>query len=271
MFTDTKTVSEKQINGGLVAGYIAPGTTNFPQVVPLESSLARKDGRTWRKFDPAESQLPTKFISEDWIQKAWEEQNRSTTLQKVGKLIKHQVSSKDVQIQLDTISKEVRERIGANTEVLLPVRIPGKPEIQKALVNISQLLTTFHLASTWESYEPKFWEVMQKEKIDKKLMPDDFGDTPVTAKSLAVTISSVQEILAAKELPGGGQGSFSVTEKPGDVEDYTDQPLAALQYCSCTAGRNSQFTQPRLRCHVTETLPVFAPPLNTHTHQTIQF
>ena len=63
VFTDTKTVSEKQINGGLVAGYIAPGTANFPQVVPLESSLARKDGRTWRKFDPAESQLPTKFIS----------------------------------------------------------------------------------------------------------------------------------------------------------------------------------------------------------------
>ena len=46
------------------------------------------------------------------------------------------------------------------------------------------------------------------------------------------------------------------------------QPLAALQYCSCTAGRNSQFTQPRLRCHVTETLPVFAPtPQHTHTGQ----
>ena len=45
------------------------------------------------------------------------------------------------------------------------------------------------------------------------------------------------------------------------------QPLAALQYCSCTAGRNSQFTQPRLRCHVTETLPVLDPPTpSTHTH-----
>ena len=43
------------------------------------------------------------------------------------------------------------------------------------------------------------------------------------------------------------------------------QPLAALQYCSCTAGRNSQFTQPRLRCHVTETLPVFAPSLHVRT------
>ena len=53
-------------------------------------------------------------------------------------------------------------------------------------------------------------------------MPDDFGDTPVTAKSLAVTISSVQEILADKGLPGGGQGSFSVTENPEDVEEYTD-------------------------------------------------
>ena len=45
------------------------------------------------------------------------------------------------------------------------------------------------------------------------------------------------------------------------------QPLAALQYCSCTAGRNSQFTQPRLRCHVTETLPVLdTHPPSTHTH-----
>ena len=43
------------------------------------------------------------------------------------------------------------------------------------------------------------------------------------------------------------------------------QPLAALQYCSCTAGRNSQFTVPRLRCHVTETFPVFDTP-NSHLH-----
>ena len=79
--------------------------------------------------------------------------------------MKYQVPSKDIQIQYNTVSKEVRERIGNNTEVLMPVRIPGRPEIQKALVNISQLLTTLHLASTWESYEPKFWNVMQKEKI----------------------------------------------------------------------------------------------------------
>ena len=102
-------------------------------------------------FTPNYHGSVTIYQLEDWIQKAWEEQNRSTTLQKVGKLIKHQVSSKDVQIQLDTISKEVRERIGANTEVLLPVKIPGKPEIQKALVDISQLLTIFNLASTWET------------------------------------------------------------------------------------------------------------------------
>ena len=46
------------------------------------------------------------------------------------------------------------------------------------------------------------------------------------------------------------------------------QPLAVLQYCSYTAVLCSQFTQPRLRCHVTETLPVFdtlPPSLNTHT------
>ena len=63
VFTDTKTVSENQINKGLVAGYIAPGTTT-PQVVPLEFSLARKDGKTWKKFDPAEIQLPTEFITD---------------------------------------------------------------------------------------------------------------------------------------------------------------------------------------------------------------
>ena len=63
VFTDIKTVSEKQVSGGLVAGYIAPGAANLPKVVPIESSLARKDGGTWRKFDPAESQLPTRFIS----------------------------------------------------------------------------------------------------------------------------------------------------------------------------------------------------------------
>ena len=40
----------------------------------------------------------------------------------------------------------------------------------------------------------------------------------------------------------------------------------ALQYCSCTAVLNSQFTQLRLRCHVTETLPVLdTPPPHTHT------
>ena len=63
VFTDTKVVSENQISRGLVAGYTAPGSTT-PQVVPLEFSLARKDGRTWKKFNPAENQLPTEFISD---------------------------------------------------------------------------------------------------------------------------------------------------------------------------------------------------------------
>ena len=53
VFTDIRTVTDSMINGGLVAGYTAPGSANFPEVVPLESSLARKDGRRWRMFDPA--------------------------------------------------------------------------------------------------------------------------------------------------------------------------------------------------------------------------
>ena len=63
VFTDTKVVAEKQVTGRLVAGYTPQGATT-PQVVPLEASLARKDGRTWRKFDPAEKQLPNEFITE---------------------------------------------------------------------------------------------------------------------------------------------------------------------------------------------------------------
>ena len=63
VFTDIRTVTDSMITGGLVAGYTAPRSTALPEVVPLESSLARKDGRTWKKFDPAESQLPTDFIT----------------------------------------------------------------------------------------------------------------------------------------------------------------------------------------------------------------
>ena len=48
VYTDIRTVTDNMINGGLVAGYIAPGIANFPEVVPLEASLARKDGRRWK-------------------------------------------------------------------------------------------------------------------------------------------------------------------------------------------------------------------------------
>ena len=75
VFTDIKTVAENQIRGGLVAGYTAPGTT-IPQVIPLEASLARKDGRTWRKFDPAENQLPTTFITECFTETVRDELKR---------------------------------------------------------------------------------------------------------------------------------------------------------------------------------------------------
>ena len=111
---------------------------NQKWVAQLIITATKKTGHN-DVFTPNYHGSVTTHQLEDWIQKSWEEQNRSTTLQKIGKLIKYQVPSKDIQIQFNTVSKEVRERIGANTEVLLPVRIPGKPEIDKALVNVSQL------------------------------------------------------------------------------------------------------------------------------------
>ena len=120
-------------------------------VAQLKITATRETGHD-DVFTPNYHGSVTTHKLDGWIQKSWEEQNRSTTIQKIGKLMKYPVPSKNVQVQLNTVSQEVRERIGANTEVLLPVRIPGKPEIQKALVNISQLLATFHLSTTWESY-----------------------------------------------------------------------------------------------------------------------
>merc|ERR1712020_823976 len=76
VFTDIRTVTDSMITGGLVAGYTAPGSTTLPEVVPLESSLARKDGRRWKKFDPAESQLPTSFITECYTEDVKEELKR---------------------------------------------------------------------------------------------------------------------------------------------------------------------------------------------------
>merc|ERR1712020_711866 len=58
-------------------------------------------------------------------------------------------------------------------------------------------------------------------------MPDDFGDTPVSAISLAETISSVQETLVDKGLSGGGQGSFSVTDGSKE-EEYADIQIESL-------------------------------------------
>ena len=52
--------------------------------------------------------------------------------------------------------------------------------------------------------------------MDKKLIPDDLSDTPVTAQNLAATISSVQKILVAKDVTVGGQGLCSV------IDNYTE-------------------------------------------------
>ena len=44
VFTETKVVSKSLIDNKLIAGYVAPGSTKLPTVIPLESSLARKEG-----------------------------------------------------------------------------------------------------------------------------------------------------------------------------------------------------------------------------------
>ena len=131
----------------------------YISVASLSLTATKKTGHD-DVFTPNYHGSVTTQQLDSWIQESWDELNRSTTMQKVGKFMKYQIPSKDVKVQYNIISKEVRERIGTTTEVLLPVRIPGKPEITKALVNVSQLLTTFQLASTWENYEPKFWDVM---------------------------------------------------------------------------------------------------------------
>ena len=71
--------------------------------------------------------------------------------------------------------------------------------MQKALVEVSQLTYVFKLAEAWSTNKQKFWDIMERENMDKKLMPDDIGDKPVTAQSLAATINSLRKILTTEE------------------------------------------------------------------------
>ena len=64
VFVPPKVVSKNLIDGKLITGYRALGNISIPEVVPLESSLARNEGSEWKLFDPAERQLPTSFISQ---------------------------------------------------------------------------------------------------------------------------------------------------------------------------------------------------------------
>ena len=138
--------------------------------------------------------------------------------------MKQQFPGKDVSVQLTNISDDIRERIGPSIEVLLLVRIPGTEEVQHVLVEISQLITVFKLASAWTDNNPRFWEVMERENMDKKLMPDDIGGTPVTAQNLAATITSVRKVLVAEENSTGekGQGLYSVTSKTEDTDELPE-------------------------------------------------
>ena len=89
-------------------------------------------------------------------------------------------------------------------------------------------MTIIKLAGTWDDSSRKFWEIMEKAKMDKKLVPDDIDDTPVTAKNLSVAISSVQKTLVAKERSHGGQSIFSVTEQPEDIDEFPNIRLETI-------------------------------------------
>ena len=185
---------------------------------------ATQDRGTNEVFSPNYQEPVTTYQLAEWIEKAWAELNRTTVLQRVGNIMKQQFPGKDVSVQLTTISDDIRERIGPSIEVLLPVRIPGTEEVQHALVEISQLITVFKLASAWTDNNPRFWEVMERENMDKKLMPDDIGGTPVTAQNLAATITSVRKVLVAEENSTGekGQGLYSVTSTTEDADELLE-------------------------------------------------
>ena len=174
--------------------------------------------------------------------------NRITTLQKLGKLTKQ--PRKEITGQLDTVTREVRERIGTNVEILLPVRNPDHPGITQALVDVSQLLAIIQLAGAWADRSKKFWDVMEKEKMDKKLIPDDLSDNPVTAQNLAANLSDVQKILVAKDISVEGQGKCSVTDNPDELEEFPDielepiSPAEVLQTTRSEHGTALTRTQP---------------------------
>ena len=73
--------------------------------------------------------------------------------------------------------------------------------------------------------------------MDKKLIPGDLSDTPVTAQILAATISSVQNTLVAKDVTVGGQGIRTIindstgTDEDADVEieEISQEDTANLQ------------------------------------------
>ena len=78
--------------------------------------------------------------------------------------------------------------------------------MQHALVEVSDLTTVFKLAGPWTNNSQKFWEIMEQENMDKKLVPDDMGGTPVTAQNLAATITSIGKVLATEENSAGYKG-----------------------------------------------------------------
>merc|ERR1712020_843543 len=188
-------------------------------------------------FSPTYHGSVTTMQLEQWIETTWNQLNKITTLQKIGKLIKQQVPKNDISTQLDIVSRDVRERIGSSIDVLFPVSIPGYPQIRQVTVDVSDFLSVIHLCTAWADYHKKFWDVMGEENMDKKLIPSDLGDTPVTAQNLAKTINSVGKLLVAKDVTVGGQGINSVItnyteyaeEAELEVEEISDEEVAILQ------------------------------------------
>ena len=63
--------------------------------------------------------------------------------------------------------------------------------------------------------------------MDKKLMPDEIGDKPVTAQSLAATINSIRKTIVTEE--NAGQNLYLNVTKVNIVEDCPDIQVDTLE------------------------------------------
>lgn len=107
--------------------------------------------------------------------------------------------TREVVDQLHIANKEVGQQLGAKIEVVLPVRRPNSNRTSKAMVHITQLLTILKIAEAWFPNSNKYWDIREKEQMDKALLPYNSEDEPVTAASLAATTQKLRKTLKAEE------------------------------------------------------------------------